>query len=82
MYRAKDFEYPQSPSNFTANQCQPISPGGQIGWHCLAGISEGHHGNSHFLVPLAQYTYYEHLGTGITEVAFFYHFKFKLQNVN
>ena len=65
------------PSEMLANQCRPISHGGQMGRQCLAGISEGHRGNLKIFAPLVPYTYYGLLGIWITEVAFFYHSKFK-----
>ena len=37
--RKKDFY--RWPSELPANQCQPSGPGGQIGWHRLAGNLEG-----------------------------------------
>ena len=36
---------------------------GQIGRHCVAGISKGHRGNSKFFLPLASYTFQRPLGT-------------------
>ena len=44
---------------------------GQIGRHCVAGISKGHRGNSKFFLLLASYTFQRLLGTGIREDAFF-----------
>ena len=44
---------------------------GQIGRHCLAGISKGHRGNSNFFLSLALYTYYGPLGTVIRKETFF-----------
>ena len=48
----KILEFTRCPSEFTANQCWPIGPCGQICRHCLAGISEGHHGKGFFFFQI------------------------------
>ena len=50
--RKKKNEFPRWPSELPANLCRPICPHGQTGWHSLAGNSEGHRGNSIFLLFL------------------------------
>ena len=67
----KDLNFHDGPLSFHLTSAGRSAQCGQIGRHCLAGISKGHRGNSNFFLPLAPYTYHGPLSTGIREDAFF-----------
>ena len=67
----KNLNFHDGPLSFHLTSAGRSAQCGQIGRHCLAGISKGHRGNSNFFLPLAPYTYHGPLSTGIREDAFF-----------
>ena len=75
MYKAikkKNFEFPQWPSQLAAIQCRPIYPGGPLGWHWLAGKSEGHRGISKFSAFSNRCYYFASIENKFLKALFFY----------